>query len=622
MFDINTNKVFFISEIGINHNGSFDLAIELIEKSIESGADIVKFQIRNLVELYPNSKKDSFGLGSQYIYDIIKKFDLEFEAYLKLFEHVKKNNAIPLCTPFDQKSLDLLIHEKFNFFKIASADLENLDLIKKAAENSDVLILSTGMHNENQIIQTNKYIKGLGKEPIFLHCNSTYPAPFQDINLNYIKRLKEITNCKYVGYSGHERGYHIPLAAISLGAKIIEKHFSLDRDMEGPDHKVSLLPNEFKEMVSRSRDIETALGEKDVPKKISQGEIINREALSKSVYSNKDIKENQVIKYNDLVMKSPAVGLDFSYIQKLVGKRAIRKKKIGEPFELIDLSRDSYYKRKFKFSRKFGVPVRYHDFKNLYKKSNLDFLEFHLSYNDMDLNYNEYLNQDYDCGLIVHAPDLYKEDHILNLASKNPDRSIYELQRVIDLTTNLKKFFKEHSPKIVVSIGGYTRDKKASEKEVEEMISNLVNNFKKIDTKGNVILAQTLPPYPWYIGGQMYCNLFTTPEDVNQICSNSTMKLCLDISHTQLSANEFKYNFEDFLKLNGKFIEHLHLVDALNHNSEGLQIEEGEINWAKIIKLLNKFSPNASFIPEIWQGHLNDGNGFWVALERLQKYNL
>ncbi len=622
MFDIHTDKVFFIAEIGINHNGSYDLAIELIEKSIDSGADIVKFQIRNLAELYPNNKKDSFGLGSQYIYDIIEKFDLDFEIYLKLFEHVKKNNAIPLCTPFDQKSLDLLINEKFYFFKIASADLGNLDLIEKAALNSDFLILSTGMHNENQIIKTNKFIKDLNKEPIFLHCNSTYPAPFQDVNLNYMKRLKEITNCKYVGYSGHERGYHIPLAAISLGAKIVEKHFSLDRDMEGPDHKVSLLPNEFKEMVSRSRDIEEALGEKDTPKKISQGEIINKEALSKSVYSNREIKKNQIITSSDLIMKSPAVGLDFSYIKKLIGKRAIRKKKIGEPFELNDISKDSNFKRKFKFSRKFGVPVRYHDFKNLYKDSNLDFLEFHLSYNDMDISYNKYFNQEYDCGLIVHAPDLYKEDHILNLASTDSERSIFELQRVIDLTTDLKKFFKEKSPKIVVSIGGYTRDKKATEKEVDEMISNLINNFKKIDTKGNEILAQTLPPYPWYIGGQMYCNLFTTPEDVNKICSNSDMKLCLDISHTQLSANEFKYNFEDFLKLNGKFIKHLHLVDALNHNSEGLQIEEGEIDWAKITRLLNKFSPNSSFIPEIWQGHLNNGNGFWVALERLQKYDL
>jgi len=598
MIDLHQDKVFFISEIGINHNGSYDLALELIEKSIESGADIIKFQIRNLNELYPSTKMDSFGLGSQYIYDIVKKFDLKFEKYLKLFDYVKKKNSIPLCTPFDLVSLKLLIDQRFNFFKIASADLSNFDLIKKAALNSKQIILSTGMHNEDQIISTNKFLIELGINPIFLHCNSTYPAPYQDINLHYIQRLKKITKSKYVGYSGHERGFHIPLAAVALGSKFIEKHFTINREMEGPDHKVSLLPNEFKEMVSRSRDIEASLGLKNVPKIISQGEIINKESLSKSIYATTDIHKGQIIKNSDLTMKSPATGLDYSYVKQLVGKKILRNKKMGEPFELIDLNEE------------ITLPTK------------LDFLEFHLSYNDMDIDYNDFFNEKLNCGLIVHAPDLYRGDHILSLSSENAERSIFELQRVIDLTTNLKKYFKEECPKIVVSIGGYTRDHKANEDEIENMIDRLILNFKKLERKNTIILAQTLPPYPWYIGGQMFCNLFTTPQDTKKICSNSDMRLCLDISHTQLSANEYGYDLEEFLKSNGEFIEHLHLVDALNHNSEGLQIEEGGIDWKTTINLLNEYSPNSSFIPEIWQGHLNNGSGFWKALDRLQKYNL
>jgi len=173
MIDFNQRKVFFISEIGINHNGSYELAEELIEKSIEAGADIIKFQIRNLNELYPVDKLNSFGLGSQYIYDIVKKFDLSFEQYLKLFKFVKKKNSIPLCTPFDLVSLNSLIENKFDFFKIASADLSNLELIQKAALNSSKIILSTGMHSEDQILKTNKFLIELGVNPIFLHCNST-----------------------------------------------------------------------------------------------------------------------------------------------------------------------------------------------------------------------------------------------------------------------------------------------------------------------------------------------------------------------------------------------------------------------------------------------------------------
>ncbi len=622
MIDLNQDKVFFISEIGINHNGSYDLATELIEKSIEAGADIIKFQIRNLNELYQIDSLSSFGLGSQYIYDILKKFDLKFEEYLKLFELIKIKNSISLCTPFDLVSLNLLIDHKINFFKISSADLSNLDLIKTAALNSSQIILSTGMHNEDQILRTNKFLINLGADPIFLHCNSTYPAPYQDLNLYYIQRLQKITKSKYVGYSGHERGFHIPLAAVALGAKFIEKHFTIDRELEGPDHKVSLLPNEFKEMVSRSRDIEASLGSKNTPKVITQGEIINKESLSKSIYSSKEINKNDIIQRSDLIMKSPAAGLDFSYIDKLVGKKAKRDKKAGEPFEIIDLDEEIILPERYKFSRKFGVPVRYHDFKKFYNATNLDFLEFHLSYNDMDLDFNNFFEDKLNCGLVVHAPDLYRGDHILNLASENSERSIFELQRVINLTSKLKQMFKEECPKIVVSIGGYTRDSRANEKEIEKMIDRLLINFKKLDIKNTIILAQTLPPYPWYIGGQMFCNLFTTPQDVNEICSNSSMKLCLDTSHTKLSANEYGYDFEKFLKLNGKFVEHLHLADALNHNSEGLQIEEGEVNWENVIKLLNKYCPNATFIPEIWQGHLNNGSGSWKALDRLQKYNL
>ena len=266
---------------------------------------------------------------------------------------LKKKNSILLCTPFDLVSLNLLIEQKYNFFKIASADLTNHDLIEKAAMNSDQIILSTGMHDEKQIINTNNFLIELGVSPIFLHCNSTYPAPYQDLNLQYIQRLKKITNSKYVGYSGHERGFHIPLAAVALGAKFIEKHFTIDREMEGPDHKVSLLPNEFKEMVSRSRDIEISLGSENVPKVISQGEIINKESLSKSIYASNDIKKNNMINSSDLTMKSPATGLDYSYIKKLVGTKALRNKKAGEPFELIDIYKEHNLPKKISVFKKF-----------------------------------------------------------------------------------------------------------------------------------------------------------------------------------------------------------------------------------------------------------------------------
>ena len=621
MIKLSKEKVLFIAEIGLNHNGSYDLAQELIEKSIEAGANVIKFQIRNLKNLYSKKKINSFGLGAQYIFDVINNFDLQVSQYEKLFSIVEKKGAIPLCTPFDSRSLDFLIKKKFNAFKISSSDLINLDLIKKAGENSELLILSTGMHTEDQIIKTNKFLKKNNFNSVFLHCNSTYPTPFKDINLNYLKRLKRITSSTYIGYSGHERGYHVPIAAIALGANVIEKHITINKGMEGPDHKVSLLPSEFKSMVRMSEEVLISMGLGGPKKNLTQGEIINKESLSKSFYAKFDIRAGKKIKESDLILQSPAVGLDYSFKKKIIGSLAKRNKKSGDPFELLDINKKKS-KRKFKFKRKFGLPVRYHDYKSLLKGSNLDFLEFHLSYKDMNLNINNIFNHKINSGLIVHSPDLFQNDHILNLADKNAERSIYELQRVINLTSKISKFFNEKNPKIVASIGGYTRDKKASKNEIRSMIKNLNKNLKKLDYKNTVLLAQTLPPYPWYIGGQMYCNLFTTPNDIYEICLNTKLSICLDLSHTKLSANEFNFDIEDFLKLNGKFVDHLHLVDAKDHNSEGIQIGSGEINWKKTIRLLNRYSPDASFIPEIWQGHLNEGQGFWEALEKLSDYNL
>lgn len=621
MIKLSKNKIFFIAEIGLNHNGSYDLAESLIEKSINSGADIIKFQIRNLEDLYSKKNINTFGLGAQYIYDVITKFDLKFYQYKKLFSLVKRNGAIPLCTPFDLTSLNFLIEEKFEFFKIASADLMNYELIEKAGKNSKKLILSTGMHNEKEIIQTSKFLKKNSFDSIFLHCNSTYPTPYEDINLNYIKRLKKVTMSKFVGYSGHERGFHIPLAAIALGAKVIEKHITIDRNMEGPDHKVSLLPNEYKKMVELSNNILNSLGKESIKKNISQGEIINKESLSKSLYANTKIKAGNIIKKSDLTLKSPAQGLSNAFIKKLIGTKALRNKELGDPFDYLDL-KEQKINKKFYFKRKYGLPVRFHDYKKIYQNSNLDFLEFHLSYKDMDLDVDKFFDKKLNCKLIVHAPDLYQNDHILNLADENSDQSIYELQRVINLTRKLNKYFDDEKPNIVASIGGYTRDKRATGSQINKMINTLIKNLKKLDFKNTRLLAQTLPPFPWYLGGQMHCNLFVKPDDIFKICSKSELKLCLDLSHTKLSANKFNFNYDDFLKTNGKFIKHLHLADAKDHNSEGLQIGDGDINWARVLKLLDIYSPEASFIPEIWQGHLNGGNGFWTALKKLSKFSL
>ena len=246
------------------------------------------------------------------------------------------------------------------------------------------LICSTGMSSEEEINETITLLKRHGAMYILLHCNSTYPAPFKDINLNYIKRLQEIGDCP-VGYSGHERGIHIPIAAVSMGAKLIEKHLTLDKSLEGNDHKVSLLPEEFKSMVECIRDLEQALG-KNNERFISQGELINREALAKSLIINRNLEIGKTITSNMIEVKSPGKGLQPNRKKELVGIHTKRSMNSGDFFYPSDLLSDQIQARPYRFKRNWGLPVRYHDFHAIYSCSNFDFVEFHLSYKDLEID--------------------------------------------------------------------------------------------------------------------------------------------------------------------------------------------------------------------------------------------
>ena len=255
------SKCFIIAEIGNNHNGSIELAKELILESINAGADAVKFQLRDMDELYfnRNSRFQEYDLGVQYTLDLLSKVSLPYEDLKLLFDFVVENGSIPLCTAWESSSLQKLEQYGLYAYKVASADLTNLPFINELISTNKPLILSTGMSTEKEISKTVKLLNSRYASYALLHCNSTYPAPLKDINLNYIKHLKREYKVP-IGYSGHEKGIQISLAAVALGAQIIEKHITLDTNMEGTDHKASITPLEFKQMTSNIREIEEALG--------------------------------------------------------------------------------------------------------------------------------------------------------------------------------------------------------------------------------------------------------------------------------------------------------------------------------------------------------------------------
>ena len=331
---IGEKKVFVIAEIGNNHNGSMDRAFSLIDHCIEIGADCAKFQMRNLQEVYRSNSLNKQGddLGVEYVIDLLDRFELSIDNHRELKDYCQKKGIIYLCTPWDHKSLQQLEEFKVEAYKVASADLTNIPLINSLIQTKKPLILSTGMSTEDEVSTISKLLNSSGSKYAFLHCNSTYPAPFQDINLSWMERLANIH--PIIGYSGHERGISVSLAAVGLGAKIIERHITVDRNLEGPDHSASLLPDDFRELILGIRQIEDAIGTKE-KRTLSQGEMINRENLSKSLVASKEIKEDEVITTKHIDVRSPGLGLSPLQFEDLVGrksKRNLQKEDFFFPF--------------------------------------------------------------------------------------------------------------------------------------------------------------------------------------------------------------------------------------------------------------------------------------------------
>ena len=618
---IGSGRAYIIAEIGNNHNGSFARAIEMIDLACDMGADCVKFQMRHLDEVYRQRtlRKDGEDLGTEYVLDLLRRFELTVADHRKLFEHCKHKGILYLCTPWDASSVDVLEGFGVPAYKVASADLTNLPLLDKLSKTGKPLILSTGMSLKEEVEKTVAFLNQRKSQFVLLHCNSTYPAPLHDINLKWINQLRKIH--PLVGYSGHERGINVSLAAVALDACLIERHFTLDRNMEGPDHAASLTHSEFKRMIDGIREVEEALGEGKA-RQLSQGEMINRENLGKSLVAATSLPKGVVLRAEHIKVRSPGQGLSPQRYEELLGRTLFHNMSEEDFFYPSDLKDERIEPRPYHFTRPWGVPVRYHDFKEYAARIKPDLWEFHLSYSDMELKPDDFLNGSYDCDFVVHAPELFANSRLMDLAS--PDvayrqQSILETQRVINITRDLKSFFPSTSrPMIVANIGGFTMDEPLHASVIPAYYERFAKSLAELDIEGVELIPQTMAPFPWHFGGQRFQNIFVKIDEIKEWCQKLQLRMCFDISHTRLTCNHFGIDFYAFAEMIAPLSAHLHLGDAKGLNGEGLQIGEGDIDFMRLGKILRKGCPKASFIPEIWQGHKNGGEGFWIALEKLE----
>lgn len=615
---------FIIAEIGNNHQGDVDLAKRLVDLAVDAGADAVKFQLRDMDALYRQKGSKSAGedLGVQYTLDLLSRFSFTVDQMYQVFDHVKQHDMDIMCTPWDIPSVQALVDYGIQGLKVASADLTNHELLRDMASRGLPMLVSTGMSREEEIRESVNLLRSQGASYALLQCQSTYPAPFKDVNLAYMDRLAEIGQ-SLVGYSGHERGYHVPIAAVARGAKIIEKHFTIDKTLEGNDHTVSLLPDEFKAMVQQIREVEESIGSA-APREVSTGELMNRVNLAKSLVATRTIAKGEVVTEADVEIKSPGRGLQPNYLPQLLGRTMQREVEAGSFFFEGDLKDDLVTRRDFKFDRPWGLPVRYHDYKPLISEAKPDFLEFHFSYKDLEVDIDQVFDRKLDMSFTTHLPDLFAGDFLVDLASKDQEiweRSIAEVQRTIDITRDLTRYFTvDEDPVMVVTMGGFTKDGHIPAAARAEKYERIGQALKRLDTSGVRLAAQTLPPYPWLMGGQQYHNLFLDPKDTAEFSDAYETALCLDISHTMLAANFQQIPLSEAVELLAPRSIHLHLVDGTGVDGEGVQVGEGDVDWASLGKQLRELTPKSSFIPEIWQGHVNNGEGFFTALDRLEKW--
>ena len=616
-FKIGGSRVFVIAEIGNNHNGSIELARQLVNAAIESGADCVKFQIRDRKALYRTRSDGSVteDLGVEYIQDLLNKVELSVAEHRAIREYCQQRNVVYICTPWDEPSVDVLSTFDVPALKIASADLANPYLIRKAASLGKPLILSTGMSFEHEIIRAVELLRGLGVPFALLHCNSTYPAPESDIQLAYIGRLAQLHD--FVGYSGHERGTAVTIAAVALGAKIVERHITLDRSMEGPDHLASLEPTEFRNLVDGIRQVEKALPWKGPGRHASQGELLNRENLGKSVIAAREIAAGDTFAESSFRIASPGQGLPPYRLEDLVDKKAQRNIRTGDFLFESDLIERDAVDRGYRFPVKWGVPVRYHDFREYHLRISPDLFEFHLSYRDLATDPRAYLELTDCTRLVVHAPELFENSELLDLAADDEAyrrRSIDNLQRVVDATEIIGEFFPSaDSLLIVANVGGFSADAPAPLARRPALYERFRESCARIDFGRTELIPQNMAPFPWHFGGQRHQNIFMMPDELAAMTDELKLRLCLDLSHLQMTCNHFGLDFQKELEMLLPRTAHLHVADAAGTNGEGVVMGTGDVDWPVTWRKIIRY-PQIGFIPEVWQGHKDHGAGFWSAL--------
>lgn len=603
---------FVIAEAGLNHNGDTRIAKLLIDVAVLAGADAVKFQKRDLKSLY---QKETLADESkneqqfQYLLPTLRRCELADGDFREIKAYCGERGIMFLCSVWDKPSADFIDGLGVKGFKVASADMTNFPLLEHLIAKQKPLIISTGMSNPDEIDKTVEFLRRRDASFALLHTSSTYPAAYGELNLRFMPEMKRMYGVP-VGYSGHERGIAVPLAAVALGASIIEKHLTLDRTMKGPDHPASLEPEEFIRMVKEIRIVEESLGS---PRRwLTRGEYMNREVLGKSLVAARNIRRGEKITRDMVTAKSPGKGVSPQRLDELVGTVAARDIKADGFFLESDIRWAENQHAISMFRKKWGVVVRFSDIGDFIRYGP-HLVEFHLTERDLE---SPHIEGRFTQQLAIHAAE-YCGENIVDLCSRDEHlrrQSVERVQSVINMARKIApQFSSETRPRVILHPGGMSFEREPA--VAAQLLTNLKRSLGEIDKDGVEALLENMPPTPWYFGGQWYHNVFVDAAEMAAFCEQTRSGMCLDVSHAKLAANYLRKDFEEYVRTILPHVRYVHVADAAGVSGEGLQIGEGEIDFESLWRLIGGL--DVVFVPEIWQGHKFGGEGFLTALRRL-----
>ncbi|MFW1677434.1 N-acetylneuraminate synthase family protein [Pontibacter sp. JAM-7] len=599
-------EIKIIAEIGINHNGEYECAYDLIKASSDAGVWGVKFQYRNLSNAYVEGASE---IGDEMIFEEIKRNYLSPSVIIKLTEAAHKLGLKVGISFFDVTDLVDFNGQMadFDFFKVPSAELCNVELVNTLLSYDSHVYVSLGCHDE---IQIDKAFAGYKYDNwTAMHCVSNYPVSLSNAKLGYLKHMANKWD-KDFGYSSHDENWELCLIAMSLGASVIERHITLDKNASGLDHTTSSTPEEFEKLVSIAKYYPFIIsGNADrVP---NQGEFLNLQNLGRSYYAKEEISAGEPITLERLEFRSPRVGLSQQEVNEVIGAESKKTLKIGDVINKSVFKGDVVVSDKaldYAKRNKVALPVRLHDIESISGRFPTGAYEFHLSFGEV---LSDLRSKKYDKNNIysIHLPDYISPTELIDPFSNDSsirERSNELIDRTVDFASHLQEITGNNVP-VVGSFSLVGGDK-------DRFYENYTQLFAKIRNLEVDVLPQWLPPIAWYFGGSVDLHVFNAQYDIDKILEYK-LPICMDVCHLCMGKEVFGFDPVEVIEKLQPLIKHIHIADAQGIDGEGLNFGDGDPDNLVAIKSVLDFE--CMKVIEVWQGHLDNGAGFAEALNRL-----